>query len=366
VRECTYCREQYPATARVCTDCARPLTPVTLAAHGRRVAVPVAWALGAVVAAGLIVAGVRAGGIADLGAVAGSDRVGGHIALPADAPTASADQVPDRRARPEVSCAGGGVPSDCVAWRYTIPEDVGAAYTVAADDTLVLVRTRQHLRAIHTRTGEVAWEREDSAPSGWTPRVWLIDEFVVTADGATLRTFTRPTGTPVGAYRLPAHPLDATSDDDHLYVALPAAPGHLPPIQAWTPSGTRAWNQALPATWLDLRPRRILLHVGHDGLLIVDGAFGRHTGTDARAAFDPATGERIARGTVTDRFLPVTETDGSEVRVIDTATGQVRLTVGVDQGRIVGLPASPPWVVSIRTDDGQHLVRLRLDAMLDR
>jgi hypothetical protein len=363
VWECAHCREQYPGTARVCTDCGRALVPVVpVPGPGQRRAWTT-WLLCLAVVVGVLILAAGAMRMTDVGPVAGRDRVRGDIPLPAGAPTASADQLPDLRARPQVWCDGDGVPSDCVAWLYTIPEDVGDAYVVAADDGLVAVRTRQHIRAIDTRTGEVVWEREDPAPSGRSPRVWLIDEFVVATDRATLRTFTRTTGTPVGAHRLPAQPLDTTSDNDHLYVALPAAPGHLPPIQAWTTSGILVWEQALPSTWLELRPRRILLHVGHDGLLIVDGAFGRRTGTDARAAFDPATGNRIPRGPVTDRFVTATRPDGTGVRVAETTTGQARLTLHVDGGRVAAFPVGPPWVAVIQTDDGQHLVRLELDAL---
>lgn len=365
VRECTQCREQYPGTARVCTDCGRALVPVsTVPAPGQ----PRAWApwlLGLAVVAGVLILVTGATRLPDVGPVAGSDRVRGDIPLPTDAPTASADQLPDLRPRPQVWCDGDGIPSECIAWLFTIPEDVGDTYVVAADDGLVAVRTRQHLRAIDTRTGDLLWERQDNAPTGRTPRVWLIDGLVVTTDGATVRTFTRTAGEPVGEHQLPAHPLDTTSDDRHLYVALPAARGHLPPIQAWSMTGSLVWRQALPPTWLELRPNRILLHMGHDGLLIVDGAFGRRTGTDARAAFDPATGERIPRGSVTDRFLTVARPDGTAVRLVDTATGRDRLTLHVDGGRVAAFPVGPPWVAAIQTPDGQHLVLLELDALPD-
>jgi hypothetical protein len=404
VRTCPSCGEQWATTVPVCT-CGTNLAR----GDGQRRRWRPSRGLLMVV---LIAVAVVPGAIAmTLYLLSNGTPAPGGVDVPDRGREARLDELPDRRARPNVTCEGPGVTEDCMVWTFTLPRSSGFNVAMAQSDDAVLVRDARNVWLVDLASGDERWHREQPDAGDGIQDVWLIDGHAILAGTTGFEVLDAASGVSIGTQRLDGRLIRVGADDARVLTATTWDDAVI--VSAWDPrSAEGLWSTAIELdhpvldmhlSWdrsAGLVPDEVLVvsittrvssdEVGHhrvlldretgdrreelsepdpwDGSLEFDGVWVTLDGTQLRGERPPDTvvWERtlaspfvLVRNLLDNRAVLMPQ-DFTRITVIDASTGDDLFHIHGNNSRLGELPLQPPWVISVRTADAQHLVRLDL------
>jgi len=402
VRTCPSCGEEWASTVPVCT-CGTNLSSDSR--RSRR------WrpSRGLLLAVLVVLAIVPGAILLTLHLLPDGALVPGGVDVPDRGREARPDELPDRRTRPNVTCEGQGVAADCMVWTFTLPRGTTPGVAVARSDDAVLVRDARNLWLLELASGEERWHLEQPDTSDGIHDVWLVGDRAILDRTTGFDVLDAATGDHVASRRLDGRLIRIGADRERIFTATTWDDEVV--VTAWDPATLEVlWDTTIQVDHpvLDMHPHLAgPAGVVPDEVVVMSITTGISSDESEHqtVSLDRETGDRLEdlpgpdgeppgfdqirvtlegallRGelppdtVVWERTLPspfvrvedlrdnratLMPQDFTRITVIDATTGEDLFHVLGNGSRLRGLPFEPPWVVSVRTADAQHLVLLHL------